>query len=67
MKRYNSKLKLLRVTGTVLKFVNLLKSKKRTEVSKDLNGEELRGAENLWIRDGELFNYHDNRYFNGNN
>ena len=50
LKRYNYKLKLLRVTGTVLKFINLLKSKERTEVSKDLNGEELRDAENLWIR-----------------
>ena len=33
-----------------MKFINLLKSKERIELLKELNGEELREAENLWIQ-----------------
>lgn len=50
LRRWNSKLKLLRVTATVLKFIHLLKSKDRAKVSKDLMSDELREAECLWIR-----------------
>ena len=50
LRRWNSKFELLRVTVTVLKFIRLLKSKDRTNASKDLMGEELREVECLWIR-----------------
>lgn len=55
--RWNSKLKLLRVTGTVLKFIRLLKSKDRANVSKDLTAEELREAECLWIKSIQRNNF----------
>ena len=48
--RYNTKVKLLRVTGIVLKFITLLRSKDRTGISQTLNGTDLNEAETLWLR-----------------
>ena len=50
IKRYSTKVKLLRVTGIVLKFVTLLRSNDRTRVSQTLNGMDLTEAETLWIK-----------------
>ena len=50
IKRYSTKVKLLRVTGTVLKFVALLRSNDRNRVSRTLNGTDLTEAEILWIK-----------------
>ena len=50
IKRYSTKVKLLRVTGTVLKFVALLRSNDRTRVLRTLNGTDLIEAEILWIK-----------------
>ena len=47
IKRYSTKIKLLRITGIVLKFVNLLR---RTRVYQMLNGMDLEKAEILWIQ-----------------
>ena len=49
IKRYSSKIKLLRITGIVLKFVNLLRWNERTRVPQMLNGTNLEKAEILWI------------------
>ena len=50
IKRYSTKIKLLRITGIVLKFVNILRRKERTRMSQTLNGMELEKAEILWIK-----------------
>ena len=50
IKRYSTKVKLLRVTGTVLKFITLLRSNDRTRISQTLNGTDLNEAEILWIK-----------------
>lgn len=50
IKRYSTKVKLLRVTGTVLKFITLLRSNDRTRISHTLNGTDLNEAEILWIK-----------------
>ena len=47
--RYGSLGKLLRVTGLVMKFVSLLKSKTTVE-SKELNAVDLKRAEGAWVR-----------------
>ena len=47
IKRYSTKVKLLRVTGTVLKFITLLRSNDRTRISQTLNGTDLNEAEIL--------------------
>ena len=56
IKRYNDYLKLLRVTGYVLRFVNNLKSKSSLVLSKYLTVTEISEAKRLWIVDnqGEL-------------
>jgi len=50
IKRYSTKIKLLRITGIVLKFVSLLRRNERTRVSQTLNGMDLEKAEILWIK-----------------
>ena len=50
IKKYRTKVKLLRVSGTVLKFVALLRSNDRNRVSRTLNGTDLTEAEILWIK-----------------
>ena len=50
IKRYSTKVKLLRVMGIVLKFVTLLRSNDRTKVSQTLNGMDLTETEILWIK-----------------
>ena len=44
IKKYSTKIKLLRITGIVLKFVDLLRRNKRTRMSQTLNGMDLEKA-----------------------
>ena len=53
IKRYNDYLKLLRVTGYVLRFVNNLKSKSSLVLSKYLTVTEISEAKRLWIVDNQ--------------
>ena len=46
--RYGSKLKLLRITSLILKFIALLKSK-NDDQSRELYGDELMAAEDKWV------------------
>ena len=46
--RYSSKRRLFIITGHVLKFIALLKSKGNGQ-SKELHGDELIGAEDKWV------------------
>ena len=50
IERYGSKLKLLRVTAYVLKFLRLLRGDRGAVKSKDLRAEDLNFAEVTWIR-----------------
>ena len=50
IKRYSTKVKLLRVTGTVLKFIALLRSNDRNRISPTLNSTDLTENEILWIK-----------------
>ena len=50
IERYGSKLKLLRVTAYVLKFIRLLRGDRGAVKSKDLRAEDLNFAEVTWIR-----------------
>ena len=50
IERYGSKLKLLRVTAYVLKFIRLLRGDKGAVKSKELKAEDLSFAEVTWIR-----------------
>ena len=52
MTMYGTKLKLLRVTGLVLKYVDMLKAKGGRSVCK-LEAKDLREAEVLWIKDNQ--------------
>jgi len=51
MTRYGSKLKLLRITGLVLKCVDVLKAKRKRPLMCQLEAKDLKGAEVFWIRD----------------
>ena len=46
--RYSSKLRLLKITGLVLKFITLLKSKDNNQ-SRELHGDELIVVEDKWV------------------
>ena len=50
IERYGSKLRLLRVTAYVLKFIRLLRGDRGAVKSKDLRAEDLNFAEVTWIR-----------------
>ena len=50
IKKYSTKIKLLRITGIVLKFVDLLRRNERTRMSQMLNGMDLEKAGILWIK-----------------
>lgn len=50
IKGYGSKLKLLRVTGWVWKFVVMLKTKDKNTVTGKLDADDLRRAETVWIK-----------------
>ena len=50
IERYGSKLKLLRVTAYVLKFIRLLRGDRGAVKSKELKAEDLNFAEVTWIR-----------------
>ena len=50
IERYGSKLKLLRVTAYVLKFIRLLRGDTGAVKSKELKAEDLNFAEVTWIR-----------------
>ena len=50
VKRHSLKLKLLRVTGWVLKFIAVLKAKDKNSVTCRLEADDLRKAETIWIR-----------------
>ena len=50
VKRYSSKLRLLRVTGWVLKFVAVLKAKDKNSVTCRLEADDLKRTETMWIR-----------------
>ena len=50
IERYGSKLKLLRVTAYVLKFIRLLRGDRSAVKSKELKAEDLNFAEVTWIR-----------------
>ena len=46
--KYSSKLKLLRITGLVLKFISLLKPRSNDQ-PRELNGDDLVAAEDKWV------------------
>ena len=50
VKRYSSKLRLLRVTGWMLKFVAVLKAKDKNSVTCRLEADDLKRTETMWIR-----------------
>ena len=50
IERYGSKLKLLRVTAYMMKFIRLLMGDRGAVKSKDLRAEDLNFAEDTWIR-----------------
>ena len=50
IKRCSTKVKLLRVTRTVLKLITLLRSNDRNRISRTLNGTDMTEAEILWIK-----------------
>ena len=50
IKRHSSKLKLLKVTGWVLKFVTLLQAKDKNRIIYRLKAEDLKKAEAVWIK-----------------
>lgn len=50
IERYSSKLKLLRVTGYILKFIRLLRRDNKVLKSRDLNVDDVNLAEVTWVR-----------------
>ena len=50
IERYSSKLKLLRVTGYILKFIWLLRQDNKVVKSRDLNVDDVNLAEVTWVR-----------------
>ena len=67
IKRYSTKIKVLRITAIVLKFVNLLRQQERTRVPQTLNGMDLEKAEILWIKSIQksLFSEHYQKLIDG--
>ena len=57
IERYGSKLKLLRVTAYLLKFIRLLRGDRGAVKSKKLKAEDLNFAEVTWIRDVQAHSF----------
>ena len=54
IKRYSSRVKLLRITALIMKFIRLLKRDKDARTNKDLNVKDLEEAERMWIRNVQV-------------
>ena len=52
--KYNSKTKLLRVTALILRAVRKMKGMESTIESEELNAENLKEAEQLWLKSIQL-------------